>query len=220
MLLNLFSLKKRIYTSAASRNIFKFYNKLNYQQKKKQLTFFKIRNSGRNDSGKIIIRTKTSLLVKQKFIKINYNFRYLKLGFLSSFQFIPFRNKLLSLFYFSNGSFTYFISNENQKLFSFIYFNFSKKMSKIKINNIFFMILQIQKLSFISCLELIPGINAQYVLSSGTKARIIKFDYDNHSTMIQLPSGIKKIFSYYSFVMLDRISLPDHSLALNGKAGY
>jgi len=93
-------------------------------------------------------------------------------------------------------------------------------MSKIKIKNLFFMLFQIKKLSFISCLELIPGKCAQYSLSSGTKSRIIKFDYDNHSAMIQLPSGVKKIFSYYSFVMLGKISLPEHSNALNGKAGY
>lgn len=219
-MLNLYSLKKSFFTSAASRNVFKFYNKLNFQQKKKQLTTLKKQNSGRNDSGKIIIRTKTSLLLKQKTVKINYNFRYLKLGFVASFQFIPFKNRLLSLFYFSNGSFTYHVSNDYQKLFSFVYFIFSKKMSKIKIKNLFFMLFQIKKLSFISCLELIPGKCAQYSLSSGTKSRIIKFDYDNHSAMIQLPSGVKKIFSYYSFVMLGKISLPEHSNALNGKAGY
>lgn len=220
MLLNIYTLRKSIYTSAASRNVFKFYNKLNFQEKKKQLTFYKKQNSGRNDSGRIIIRTKTSFLLKKKITKINYNFRYLKLGFVSSFQFIPFKNKLLSLFYFSNGSFTYHLSNEFQKLFSFIYFNFSKKMSKIKIRNIFFMLFQIKKLSFVSCLELVSGKNSQYSLSPGTKSRIIKFDYENHSTMVQLPSGVKKIFSYYSFVMLGRIALPEHSNALNGKAGY
>ncbi len=220
MFLKLFSLNKSFFSSPASRNVYFFYNKLNFQKKCKKLSLYKKWKAGRNDSGKIIIRTKASLLKKHKIIKINYNFRYLKLAFIASFQFIPFKNKLLSLVYFSNGSFSYFILNENQKLFSFLYYFFSKKISKIKIKNSFLMLFQIKKLSFVSCLELIPGKNAQYSRSSGCKSRIIKFDSTNHSVLVQLSSGVKKIFSYYSFVMLGRISLFEHSNCLNGKAGY
>lgn len=188
--------------------------------KNKNLSLLKKWKAGRNDSGKIIIRTKSSLLKKNKITKVNFNLRYLKLGFISSFKFVPFKNKLLALIYFSNGSFTYYLTNENSKLFSFIYYNFSKKLRKIKIKNTFFMLFQIKKLSFVSCLELLPGKDAQYVRSSGTKSRIIKFDKDSHSVLIQLPSGVKKIFSYYSLVMLGRISLIETSNCLNGKAGY
>lgn len=220
MFLKIYSLRKSFFSSNASRNVYFFYNKLNFQKKSKTLSLYKKWNSGRNDSGRIIIRTKASLLRKNKLIKINFNFRYLRLGFISSFQFIPFKNRLLSLIYFSNGSFTYYLTNEFQKLFSFINYTFSKKMSKIKIKNSFFMLIQIKKLSFISCLELVPGKNAQYSRSSGSKSRIIKFDQLNHSVLIQLSSGVKKIFSYYSFVMLGKIALPQHKNCLNGKAGY
>jgi ribosomal protein L2 len=82
------------------------------------------------------------------------------------------------------------------------------------------MLFQIKKLSFISCLELLPGKGSQYTRSSGTKSRIIKFDKDSHSVLIQLASGVKKIFSYYSLVMLGKISLMENSNCLNGKAGY
>jgi ribosomal protein L2 len=82
------------------------------------------------------------------------------------------------------------------------------------------MLFQIQKLSFVSLIELIPGKGSQYVRSSGVKSRIIKFDYDNHSVLLKLPSGIKKIFSYYSYAMLDKISLHINNNFYNGKAGY
>jgi ribosomal protein L2 len=82
------------------------------------------------------------------------------------------------------------------------------------------MLFQIKKLSFVSCLEIIPGKGSQYSRSSGTKSRIIKFDRDNHSVLIKLPSGVKKIFSYYSFVMYGEISLKDNKNFYNGKAGY
>jgi large subunit ribosomal protein L2 len=159
-------------------------------------------------------------LKKIKKININYNLRYIKLGFISSFNFIPFKNKLLSLVIFANGSFSYYLTTENHKLFSFLYFNFYKNLKKIKLKSTFFMLFQIKKLSFISSLEIIPGKGSQYSRSSGTKSRIIKFDKNNHSVLIKLPSGIKKIFSYYSFAMFGQIYLKENKNFQNGKAGY
>ena len=69
-------------------------------------------------------------------------------------------------------------------------------------------------------LELLPGFGAQYTRSPGTRSRIIKFDLENHSVLVKLSSGVKKIFSYYSFVMLGQLSLQDNLYCLNGKAGY
>ena len=82
------------------------------------------------------------------------------------------------------------------------------------------MLFQIKKLSFISCLELLPGSGAQYTRSSGTRSKIIKFDLDTYSVLVKLSSGVKKIFSYYSFVMLGRLAVENHFNCLNGKAGY
>ena len=220
MFLDIYSLKKTKYKSSASRNISLYTNKLNFILKKNKLSLYKKWKAGRNNSGKIIIRTKASLLKKIKSIHINYNLRYLKLGFITSFNFLPFKNKLLSLIFFSNGSFSYYLTNENQKLFSFIYFNLHKNLKKIKIKNNFLMLFQIKKLSFVSCIELIPGKGSQYSRSSGTKSRILKFDHETHSVLLKLPSGIKKIFSYYSFVMLGQLSLKNNKNFQNGKAGY
>lgn len=220
MFLETYKLKKSPYRSSATRNVYFFYNNLNSYKKIKPLSLGFKSNSGRNKSGKIVFRTRTSYLIKNKNIKINFNFRYFKLGFIGSFTFIPFKNKLLSLIYYSNGSFTYYLSTEYHKLFSFICYNFHKKLKKLKIKNTFFMLFQIKKLSFVSVLELIPGLGAQYTRSPGTKSRIIKFDLNNYSVLIKLSSGVKKIFSYYSFVMLGQLSLQDNVNCLNGKAGY
>jgi len=94
---------------------------LDLQNKFKKLSLQKKWNSGRNDSGHKVIRTKSSFLKKNKLIKINYNFNYIKLGTIMSFHFIPFKNKFLSLIYFSNGAVTYHLTNESMKNF-FIYF--------------------------------------------------------------------------------------------------
>ncbi len=217
---NNYCLKKLNYKSAASRNSYFYYRRLNFLLNKKKLSLFKKWNAGRNDSGKIIIRTKASFLKKVKSFKINYNFRYFKLGFISSFNFVPFKNKLLNLVIYSNGSYAYYLTTDNHQLFSFIYFNFYKNLKKVKLKSTFFMLFQIKKLSFVSCLELSPGKGSQYSRSSGTKSRIIKFDNDTHSVLVKLPSGLKKIFSYYSFVLFGQISLKTNKNFSNGKAGY
>jgi len=225
LILKHFSFYKKQNSSAASRNIYHFYNKWNISNKLKildQLSFKKKNLSGRGCKGSIILRTKSSLLIKKKFIKINYNFRYIRMGSLLSFTFIPFKNKVLSLIFFNNGSFTYHLSSNSQKLFSFIYFknvNF-KKLKKLKLKTFYLMLFQLKKLSFVSCLELLPGKGSQYSRSPGTKSRIIKFDKSTHTVLIELSSKIKKIFSFYSFVMKSSIVLNLHKKILNGKAGY
>lgn len=82
------------------------------------------------------------------------------------------------------------------------------------------MLFQIKKLSTVSCIESTPGSGAIFVRSPGAKSRIIKIDKDTHSAMIQLPSGLKKTFSYYSFVLLEKIAMSEHFRCPNGKSGY
>jgi ribosomal protein L2 len=82
------------------------------------------------------------------------------------------------------------------------------------------MLIQIKKLSLVSCLELIPGSGSQYARSPGVKAKIVKFDKLSHSVLIQLPSGVKKIFSFYSFVLIGRVANALHNKCFNHKSGY
>lgn len=211
---------KKTFTSPASRNVNYFFTNWNLKLNDKKLTLRKKWLAGRGSSGKSIIRTRASLLLKLKYTKINYNLRYSKLGLIVSFKFIPFRNKLLSLVYFSNGSVSYFLATNLHKIFNYVYLNKSKRMKKIKLKNTFMMLFQIKKLSFVSCLEILPGKGSQYARSSGTKSKIIKIDKESHTILIQLPSKIKKIFSYYSFAALGNIALPENKKYLNSKAGY
>jgi ribosomal protein L2 len=179
-----------------------------------------LNRAGRSSTGKIILRTRSSLLLKKKNYQINYSLRYKYLGAIASFAFIPFKNKLLSLIFFCNGAISYFLSTEKHVLFSFFYSKSEKKLRKIAIKTTHFMLFQIKKLSYISYIETIPGKGAQYMRSSGTKGRLISFDKITHSCLIKLPSGFKKIFSYYSFAFLDPISIPFHKKRKNGKAGF
>lgn len=220
MFLKLFELRKTVYTSGATRNSFNFYNKLNLQFKYKKLTLFKKWKSGKSAAGRTIFWTRASLLKKNKIYKINYEFRYNSLAIIANFQFISFKNKILSLLIFKNGAVSYFLSTEHHKLFSYLIFNTKKKIKKLKFKSIFLMLFQIKKLSFVCLLELYPGLGAQYCRSPGMSGKIIKLDKTNHTVLIQLPSKIKKIFSFYSFAFLGKIALSEHFKQTTTKAGY
>lgn len=223
-------LKKKKFSSNGSRYSKYFYfkiklNSLNLKNGLNRLSFYQTSKSGRNVFGKRIIRTRSKKIIFLKSFKINYNLRYLKFGSIIAFKFIPFKNKLLSLVAFSNGALSLFLSTSSNYLFQFwgYYFLKYKKIKKLKLLKnlfIFNFLGQIKKLSFVSCLQILPTKNAQYVRSSGVKAKILKFDTETHTVLLLLPSKIKKIFSEYSVCFYNPISLQENKQYTNGKAGY
>ena len=220
MFLKLLSFRKKTQQSPASRNFFYFHLKLNYPTKHKRLTFFKKNESGRGATGRIIIRTKTSVLIKRRNVLINYNLNYTKVGFIGGFVFLPYKNRLLSLIYYSNGAVSYFLSTRNHKIFSSLIFLFNKKIKGLKFKKLFSIIFRIKKLSYISCLSIKPAAPAQYVRSPGCKSRLFKFDKEKHSVLMDMPSKKKKLFSYYSFAFLGAMSNYKNKKFSTGKAGY
>lgn len=220
MPLHFFNIYKYDPLTPARRNAHYYRSGLNLQGKFKPLSLCVKWRAGRGDSGRTILWSKSSRLVRQKQCKINYNLHLLRLGMVAGFRFVPFKNKLLTLVYFCNGAATYFLTTGAHRLFMFLHFFRHKKFRRFRIKNTYLMLFQIKKLAYVSCLELLPGRGAQYARSSGTKARILRFDLSTHSVLAQLPSGTKKVFSYYSFVMLGRLSLTTNSKYTNTRAGY
>jgi len=79
---------------------------------------------------------------------------------------------------------------------------------------------QFKRLSYISLIEFHPGRGAQYCRSAGTGSRIIKFDHTLRTALIQLPSKVKKIISYYSLAFLGKVALRSSSHCTSNRAGY
>lgn len=220
MFLPLIEFKKLSYRSNASRYITKFFNHFALQLKYKNLILKKKWNSGRNDSGKIVLWTKGSL--KRKFLspRINYNLRYNRLGFIATFQFIPYSNKMLSLIYYCNGMINYINASDNFVLFEYFYWNRLQKTQKF-FSKIFWSILFLfKKLIFISFIELKPLKGAQYVLSAGTKAKLFAIDKTTYSCLVQLPSKLKKTFSCFSVALIGQNLLAENKKYMNTKSGY
>lgn len=223
---------KQYHSSSGTRNIWFFKNLLPLQIKSKQLEFSKKWNAGRNKNGRMVMWTRKSLNLKIKKYKINYSFRSLCVGFIGSIIMLPFSNKTLSLLFLSSGSITYVTTNSQHRLFQLTKFYsilqnlttihtklwFLPKNSLIPQN--FFILMQLPKNQPISLLEIIPGKGIQYVRSSGTQASTIKIDTHLNTSLIKLPSGVRKVFSTFSLASLGQVSLNDNKLALNNKAGH
>ena len=158
--------------------------------------------------------------MKKKSININYNFRFRKISFLGTFHFVPLKNKILSLIFVANGMVNYVITTEFQKLFSYIFYTSKKKLKRFRIRILSHMIGRFKRLSYISLIEFYPGKGAQYCRSSGTGSRIIKFDHSVHTVLLQLPSKVKKIISYYCVAFLGKVALKSSSKCTSNRAGY
>jgi ribosomal protein L2 len=121
---------------------------------------------------------------------------------------------------FANGAATYISTTNKNRIFAYFFFYTQRNLKLLKYKNFLFMLFQIPKSSFVSLLELYPGKHAQYVRSSGCSAKLIKIDDKTHTALLELPSGIKKIFSYYSLVFFAKLSLSLKKIHTTNKAGY
>jgi ribosomal protein L2 len=97
---------------------------------------------------------------------------------------------------------------------------FSKKNSSVEqlkfsnpyvlIEQTFFLIKQLPKNQPVSLLEILPNKGVQYARSTGTSARIVKMDSRISTSLIKLPSGVKKVFSTYALGSAGSVSLPEN----------
>jgi large subunit ribosomal protein L2 len=213
-------LVKKNYTSNASRSATKFTTPLFFSGKHKKLSSFLTNKAGRTQNGRIIFRRRGSTLLKLKKININYLLTHTAFGFIASCVFLPLKNRVVSLILFSTGAACYYLSTDRFCLFSFFNSYYPKSLRRFKLRSSYARLGRIKKLTHVSCVEITPGRGAQYMRSPGTQARLIRIDDVLHSCLLELPSGLKKIFSYYSFALISNISNSFHKKYYNGKAGY
>lgn len=203
------SLKRLYVNSNASRSIVRWNLKWYERRSPKKLSFRKKASAGRSSTtGKVIIYTKSAFLRRIKLDNINYNFRILDPGFVSTLKLVPFSNKLLTLVHFSSGSLAYFPAVRGVRLFSLTTFRSGKlTVPDWKRTSYHAFIYLTETFKKISNLEVRPGDGIQYVRSAGSFAKIVKLDYTKHAALVRLPSGVKKFFSFYATLLLGPCAL-------------
>lgn len=203
------SLKKKHVTSNASRNI-SLWNLRWYERRiSSHLSFTKKSNAGRSTlTGRVIVWTKSSFLKTVRLVKINYSFRSALPGFVSTLKIVPFSNKLLALLVFPSGELSYFPASSATSIFSILSFRSSKKFFHKTAKTVHYSFIHMAPaFRKVSNLEVRPGRGVQYVRSAGCSAKIVKFDYSQHTALVRLPSGVRKFFSFYSILVIGPCAL-------------
>ena len=91
-----FTLIRKKPTSGGSKNFWFFKSPLPIKLKLKKLSSKLLSKSGRNSSGKVVVRTRKSIKLNHSQIKINHNFRYLNILFIANILMIPNSTKIWS----------------------------------------------------------------------------------------------------------------------------
>ena len=226
------TLLKKGTTSGGSRNTRFFKSDLPLQLRhKKLLNCYKWR-SGRGAQGSVIVWTKGKRTVKYKTPSVNYKFRLTFLGFIGGFLIRPYSNTVIALLFMSSGTATYVPASTKHQLFHLTqlkstFFRFNRVINRLSfrtknviIDQSFFLVKQLPKNQPVSLLEIFPNRGIQYVRSAGSVAKIIKMDSRISTSLIKLPSGVKKVFSTYSIGSVGGVALPENRRWSNGSAGY
>ena len=130
-------------------------------------------------------------------------------------------NKLIGLIFYITGGYAFLQLPNKCSLFQFLYYKpKSITLNQIFPNPIFFKIHQLKIMSKVSFLSKAPNEKIQYIKSSGVYGVIIKVNSISHTVVIKLPSGVKKIFSIYTIVMLGPVSLSIKRKITNTKSGF
>ena len=192
------------------------------RDKFKPLTYRKKWLAGRSTlTGRVVIRTKQSLLRRVKLLRINYNFRLLDPGFVSTLTLVPFSNKLLILAHFPSGASSYLPATISSKVFALLWFKRSRTSPKAFRGLEHHSTLRLAPMhKKVSNLELLPGKGMQYARSEGSFALITRVNSSNHTAMVKLPSGVRKIFSVYSILLLGPSALKLKRKLSNTKSGF
>ena len=200
----------------------KFTSKWYDRASPRALSFRKQSNAGRSSlTGRVIIWTKKSITRRIKLLKINYSFRSSELAVVSTLKLVPFSNKLLALVVFSSGSFSYFPALDSTKIFSWISMKGAKSpFPRVRKVPHYALMYTAKAFTKVSNLELSPGKGVQYTRSAGCFSKITRFDYEQHTALVKLPSGVRKFFSLYSILLLGPSALKLKRKLANTRSGY
>ena len=137
------------------------------------------------------------------------------------FKVLPKSHKVISLVYNSYAGLSFLLSNATTQLFSNLYYYpTTTTLASVFTNPTFAFLYQLKGGGKLSSLELFPGKGIQYARSAGSCAKLLKLDWVTHTALLKLPSGVRKLFSIYSFTNLGASSRSDKQFLKTTKSGF
>lgn len=198
-------------------------NKSIFWKKKKinQLSFFKIKHPGRNNTGSIILYTKGKR-VKNKIKLINNNFFNFSIpGKVCRLEYDSRRSSWIALVYYKNGLFCYLNYINNFKIgnyFNSFYYSNKGDILNLKIGDNAYL-KNIPITTIISNIESYYFSGATYSRSAGSYSIIIRKYNNIDKTLIKLRSGKLKLLSNHCKAIIGCNSNIENKQISIGKAG-
>ena len=214
-------LKKQHVSSNASRSIVIMSLFWKSPRIHKKLFLKKVSQGGRNTIGKRVIRSKGSISVSIRKPVIGYKFRSNSVGFIANIQLDSYINNFFFLIVNADGSFAYRPTGEWRDTFSFVYLiRKSQRLKTLFKKPYYYHLTDLPLLKHVSNIEITPGSGAQYSRSAGSSAKLLSKNPLAHTALLRLPSGVRKIFSLYSLLVIGGSALKDKRKISNTKSGY
>lgn len=182
-----------------------------------------VNKSGRNFSGKIVVRHKGCCKKNfyYNFYK-NYNNFLNYVGVVMNIVYNKNYKKYFNLIKFCNGSFCYTKSIHGNYVGDFICNNFMmlRIFDNFRLGSV--VCLNVLNSYFIVSNVLLLNLNKKYIIASaaGTYCKLLKKLNDFNLCVLVLPSGLNKIVNLGSFCILGRNSNIFNKYKIIGKAGY
>ena len=175
------------------------------------------KNSGRNNSGKITVRSRCN--VNRKFIYIDYKRCIHNIpGVIFSKEYDPNRSSFISLVLYKNYICSYILSIHGTSIGDVIHthnYNIQKYYFKGDSNFLFFLATG----SIIHNMEYTPGTGAKILRSAGAYGKLLKKYQHSNKVLIELPSKRRLYTSTFSKATLGTVSNKFHNKVSLGKAG-
>ena len=208
-------------TSGASRGkkVYSFRSTILIKHKK--LFKYSSWKAGRGSSGRIVTLSKGRRILTSRTSPLNRSYRDTSISFIGGFTANPYSKTLAAMVFSGSGNVTTIPATESYKVLSLtflktIFYRKSNALSLVlmvkkhlAINNMFFLVLQLPRHSYVSNLEVLPTKGATLSRSAGSASKLIKIDPRTSLSLVRLPSGVKKVISIFSTGSLGKPSLSE-----------
>ena len=128
---------------------------------------------------------------------------------------------MYSLTAHSNGLLINQRQSSFRDLFSFIYSTgYATNLQFFYPNPTQALLFTLKTYTAVSSIPARPGSKPTYALSAGSEALVLSKNTNQHTTLVKLPSGVRKIFSFYSLTNLNSVAFKEKQQLTNTKSGF
>ena len=207
-------------TSNASRRVVNVHLDWKFSHINYLFSYKKKSGGGRNSSGRRVIRSIGSRTASLFEVKINRLSTGRGISLVQGYYFCHALKNLFTLVLSAKGDFSYVASGGFSQIFSFLYYHTKPHLKLTRRIPYSSQLFSLRPLQYATNLEILPHRGFQYARSAGSVAKLLTKNSLTHTALVKLPSGVRKVFSLYSFVLRGKPVWKNKNRLANTKFGY